>query len=176
MAQCPKCKSENVSVQMMTTEMKTKKYGTGFGGKLHNTGRALLAVGTFGISNDFVRERLGEEKTEIGSKKVYICQSCGYSSDGRDFIGSTERPSVPAGRFSPDDPTVRKAIEICVKQGKFSPALLQTWLGKERDYITNLGVWLADNGIIETTSDFKKPSDVFVTSLDEFDQIMKLSH
>lgn len=71
MAQCPKCKSENVSVQMMTTEMKTKKYGTGFGGKLHNTGRALLAVGTFGISNDFVRERLGEEKTEIGSKKVY---------------------------------------------------------------------------------------------------------
>lgn len=173
MAQCPKCKSENVSVQMMTTDAKTKKYSTGFGGKLHNTGRALLAIGTLGISNDFVRARLGEEETKIGSKKIYICQSCGYSSDGRDFIGSTERPSVQTGRFSPDDPTVRKAIEICVKQGKFSPALLQTWLGKGCEYVTNLGVWLADNGIIETTSDFKKPSNVLITSLDEFDQIMK---
>ena len=63
----------------------------------------------------------------------------------------------------------------CVKQGKFSTAPLQTWLGKGRDYITSLGIWLADNGIIEPSSDFKKLCDVFITSLDEFDQIMKPS-
>lgn len=173
MTKCPKCRSENVSVQMMTTDMKTKKYNTGFGGKLHNTGRALLAIGTLGISNDFVRARLGEEETKVGAKKVYICQSCGYSSDGHDFLGSTESPSVPAGSFNPDDPTVRKAVEIILKQKKFSMATLQTWLGKGRDYVTNLGVWLADIGVIEMPSDFKKPSDVLIASLNEFDKLAK---
>lgn len=30
--QCPKCNSENVSVEMLQTEGKTKKHGNGLGG------------------------------------------------------------------------------------------------------------------------------------------------
>lgn len=174
MAKCPNCGSENISVQMMTTEMKTKNYSTGFGGRVHNTGRGLLAVGTLGLSNLFVRKRFGEEQTKVGSAKVYLCQNCGYSSDGRDFIGSANSTVVPSEGFSPSDPTVRKAVEICIKQKKFSTAMLQTWLGKGHDYVTSLGVWLADIGIIGPANG-SKPRDVFITSLDEFDQLTKPS-
>ena len=173
MAKCPKCGSTNTSVQMMTTDMKTHNYSNGFGGKVHNAGRGILAVGTLGLSNLFVRKRLGEEQTKVGSQKIYLCQNCGYSSDGRDFIGSENSTYVPTLEgFSPNDPVVRKAVEICIKKRKFSTAMLQTWLGKGHDYVTTLGIWLADIGVIAPPNG-NKPRDVLISNLDEFDQLAK---
>ena len=34
---CPKCKSENVSVDLVQVEGKTKKHGNGLGGHINNT-------------------------------------------------------------------------------------------------------------------------------------------
>lgn len=174
MAQCPKCGSENVTVQMVTTGMKTKNYSTGFGGKAHNAGRSILAIGTFGMSNLFVRKRGGEEETQIGSKKVFICQNCGFSGGQWLFTPTTTSASLSSEKelsFSPNDPTVRKAVEICLKKKKFSTALLQTYLGRGHNYVTSLGTWLADIGVIAPPNGSNKPREVLISSLEEFDQL-----
>ena len=162
MAQCPKCGSENVTVQMVTTGMKTKNYSTGFGGKAHNAGRSMLAIGTL-------------EDTKVGSKKVFICQNCGFSGGQWQFSTSTLKPISSSSEeelsFSPNDPIVRKAVEICIKKKKFSTALLQTYLGRGHNYVTSLGTWLADIGVIEPPNGSVKPRAVLINSLEEFDQL-----
>ena len=46
-------------------------------------------------------------------------------------IGPTTSGITDMGRqYDPKDPLVRKAIELSIKNGKFSTAMLQTWLGK----------------------------------------------
>ena len=48
---CPKCKSENVKVDLVQVEGKTKKHGNGLGGHIYNTARGLTAICTLGMSN-----------------------------------------------------------------------------------------------------------------------------
>ena len=43
---CPECGSENVTIEMVQTAGKTAKHGTGLGGKINNTARAITAVST----------------------------------------------------------------------------------------------------------------------------------
>ena len=175
MAQCPKCGSEDVVAQMVTTGMKTKKYSTGFGGKAHNAGRSMLAIGTLGMSNLFVRKRGGEEETTIGSKTVFVCQNCGFSGGKWLFNTSSTRkvnsplPDEAEVSFSSNDPIVRKAVEFCIKKKKFSTAMLQTYLWKGHGYVSSLEVWLADIGVIGP-SNGSKPRDVLITSMEEFDK------
>ena len=53
-----------------------------------------------------------------------------------------------------------------------SSEMLHTWLGKGHDYVTTLGIWLADIGVIAPPNG-NKPRDVLISSLDEFDQLVK---
>lgn len=76
---CPKCGSENVSVEMMLSEGKTAKHGTGLGGKINNTARALTAISTFGMSNLVWKKSKGTEKTKYKNTKMCLCQNCGNS-------------------------------------------------------------------------------------------------
>ena len=76
---CPKCKSTNVSIQMMEVGSKTKKTGVGLGGHAHNAGRAIMAVSTLGMSNLVIKKAKGEEKSKTKNQKVCICQECGHS-------------------------------------------------------------------------------------------------
>ena len=76
---CPKCNSENVTIQIEQTSSKTKKHGNGIGGKVNNTARALTAVCTLGASNLLWKKSKGSEKTKIQNQKVCVCQNCGYS-------------------------------------------------------------------------------------------------
>ena len=73
-------------------------------------------------------------------------------------------------RFDPNDPTVRKAVEITLKQGKFSTASLQTWLGKGHGFVAGLAIWLEEIGVIGPANG-NKPREVLITSMDEFDQL-----
>ncbi len=175
MAQCPKCGSEDVTVQMVTTGMKTKNYSNGIGAKAHNAGRSMLAIGTLGMSNLFIRKRQGEEETKVNSKTVFICQNCGFSGGKWLFNTSTLKPAASSSKeepnFSPNDPYVRKAVEICIKKKKFSTALLQTYLGKGHSYVAYLETWLADMGVIEPPNGSNKPKNVLIDSLEEFDQL-----
>ena len=73
-------------------------------------------------------------------------------------------------KFDPQDPLVRKAIEICIKNGKFSTSLLQTYLSKSHGYVSGLGVWLEELGVIGPVNG-TKPRELLITSMEEFDQL-----
>ena len=76
---CPKCKSENVSIEMIQTGGKTKKHGNGLGGHVNNMARAATAVGTLGMSNLVWKKSKGGEKTTYKNEKMCLCQNCGHS-------------------------------------------------------------------------------------------------
>lgn len=73
-------------------------------------------------------------------------------------------------RYDPNDPIVRKAIEITLKQGKFSTASLQTWLGKGHGFVAGLAIWLEEIGVIGPQNG-NKPREVLISSMEEFDQL-----
>ncbi len=73
-------------------------------------------------------------------------------------------------RYDPNDPVVRKAIEITLKQGKFSTASLQTWLGKGHGFVSGLAIWLEEIGVIGPANGHK-PRDVLIHSMEEFDEL-----
>ena len=75
--QCPKCSSENVSVEMVQTEGKTKKHGNGIGGHINNAARGMTAMFTFGLSNLVWKKSTGNEKTKFKRETICICQNCG---------------------------------------------------------------------------------------------------
>ena len=64
---CPKCKSENVSVDLVQVEGKTKKHGNGLGGHINNTARGLTAICTLGMSNLVWKDR---KSTRLNSSHV----------------------------------------------------------------------------------------------------------
>jgi Zn finger protein HypA/HybF involved in hydrogenase expression len=76
---CPKCKSENVTINLEQTGGKTKKHGNGIGGNINNAARGLTAVATLGMSNLVWKKSKGNEKTTFESQKVCLCQNCGHS-------------------------------------------------------------------------------------------------
>ena len=72
-------------------------------------------------------------------------------------------------KFDPNDPTVRKAVEITLKNGKFSTASLQAWLGKGHGFVAGLAIWLEEIGVIGPQNG-NKPREVLISSMDEFDE------
>lgn len=48
---CPKCKGDNVTVAFVESGGRTSSRGSGFGGHMNNTARAMTAFSTLGISN-----------------------------------------------------------------------------------------------------------------------------
>ncbi len=76
-------------------------------------------------------------------------------------------------RYDPNDPTVRKAIEITLKQGKFSTASLQTWLGKGHGFVAGLAIWLEEINVIGPQNG-NKPREVLISSMEEFDELANI--
>lgn len=74
---CPKCKSENVTIEFVQTSGKTKKHGNGLGGHVNNAARGVTAMCTFGISNLVWKKSKGNEKTSYKNETMCICQNCG---------------------------------------------------------------------------------------------------
>lgn len=71
---CPKCKSENVTVQMIQTGSKSSHKG---GGCLWGIGRMFLICITCGLWL-LVGKHKGGSKTKINNEKRAICQNCSY--------------------------------------------------------------------------------------------------
>lgn len=76
---CPKCKSDNVTIQMVEQGKKSKQSGIGLGGHAHNAVRGAMAFGTLGLSNLVIKKAKGTEKTKTINVKIAICQECGHS-------------------------------------------------------------------------------------------------
>ena len=108
---------------------------------------------------DFLRaQRPPEYNDEVIAQQVAIK---GMPISGTSDLGR---------RYDPNDPTVRKAVEITLKQGKFSTASLQTWLGKGHGFVAGLAIWLEEIGAIGPQNG-NKPREVLITSMDEFDAL-----
>ena len=73
-------------------------------------------------------------------------------------------------QFDPTDATVRQAVEITLQKGKFSTAMLQTYLGKGHGYVSGLAIWLEEIGVIGPQNG-NKPRDVLIQSMDEFNEL-----
>ena len=111
---------------------------------------------------NFLREqRAPEYNNEVISQAVQI-KGIG-PTDGGGF-GDLGR------KYDPHDPVVRKAIEITLTKGKFSTAMLQTYLGKGHGFVSGLAIWLEEIGVIGPANG-NKPRDVMIKSLEEFDQL-----
>lgn len=74
---CPKCKSEDVTIEFVQSGGKTKKHGVGLGGHINNTARGLTAVCTLGMSNLVWKKSKGSENTKFRNEKMCLCQNCG---------------------------------------------------------------------------------------------------
>ncbi len=111
---------------------------------------------------DFLRKQRGPEyNADVVAQPVQI-KGMGPADGGG--IGDLGR------RYDPNDPVVRKAIEITLKQGKFSTASLQTWLGKGHGFVSGLAIWLEEIGVIGPANGHK-PRDVLIHSMEEFDEL-----
>ncbi|MBQ9017704.1 DNA translocase FtsK 4TM domain-containing protein [Candidatus Saccharibacteria bacterium] len=110
---------------------------------------------------DFLRaQRPPQYNDEVIAQQVAIKGMSGAGGD----MGTLGRT------FDPQDPLVRKAVEISLNKGKFSTAMLQTYLGKGHGYVSGLAIWFEEIGVIGPQNG-NKPRDLLITSLDEFDQI-----
>ena len=110
---------------------------------------------------DFLRaQRPPQYNEEVIAQQVALKGASGGLSD-MDGLGR---------KFDPQDPLVRKAIEICLKNGKFSTSLLQTYLSKSHGYVSGLGVWLEELGVIGPVNG-TKPRELLITSMEEFDEM-----
>lgn len=73
-------------------------------------------------------------------------------------------------KYDPNDPVVRKAVEISISKGKFSTAMLQTYLGKGHGFVSGLALWFEEIGVIGPQNG-NKPRDMLIKSMEEFDQL-----
>ena len=105
-------------------------------------------------------QRPADYNEEVISQQVAIKGLGGGNSDFGDL----------GRRFDPTDPLVRKAVEISLSKGKFSTAMLQTYLGKGHGFVSGLAIWFEEIGVIGPQNG-NKPRDLLITSMEEFDNL-----
>lgn len=88
-------------------------------------------------------------------------------------FGPAEEVGGLGRKFDPADPTVRRAIEITLQQGKFSTAMLQTYLGKGHGFVSGLAIWLEAIGVIGPANG-NKPREVLIQSMEDFEKLANL--
>ena len=111
---------------------------------------------------DFLRaQRPPEYNNEVVAQAVAI-KGLGPTDGGA--IGDLGR------RYDPNDPIVRKAVEISLSKGKFSTAMLQTYLGKGHGFVSGLAIWFEEIGVIGPQNG-NKPRDLLISYMEEFDQL-----
>ena len=114
---------------------------------------------------DFLREqRPPEYNPDVIAQPVQI-KGMGPSDGGA--FGDLGR------KYDPNDPVVRKAVEISISKGKFSTAMLQTYLGKGHGFVSGLAIWFEEIGVIGPQNG-NKPRDMLIKSMDEFDNLANL--
>lgn len=89
------------------------------------------------------------------------------------FLEQMSHEEYHGRTFDPSDPIVRKAVEICLENGKFSSSILQAKLDKGHGWVTNLEFWLEHLDAIGPMNG-NKPRDLLITSMDEFDELTKV--
>lgn len=111
---------------------------------------------------DFLREqRAPEFNDEVVAQEVQI----------KGMPSSAGVGGVSMGRkFDPMDPVVRQAVELSLSKGKFSTAMLQTYLGKGHGFVSGLAIWFEEIGVIGPQNG-NKPREILISSMEEFDTL-----
>ena len=114
------------------------------------------------VTNFLREQRAPDYNDEVISQQVSI-KGVGSTGviDGMDGLGR---------KFDPEDPLVRKAVQICIDNNRFATSLLQTYLGKSHGFVSGLGVWLEQIGAIGP-SNGNKSREILIKSMEEFDQL-----
>ena len=112
------------------------------------------------VTNFLRSQRPADYNDEVIAQAVSIK---GIGPDGGGSFGDLGR------RYDPNDPLVRRAVEISLSKGKFSTAMLQTYLGKGHGFVSGLAIWFEEIGVIGPQNG-NKPRDLLISSMDEFDQ------
>ncbi len=112
------------------------------------------------VANFLKEQRPPEYNKEVISQAVNV--GVGPAMGGS--IGDMGR------RFDPNDPVVRKAVEITLSKGKFATAMLQTYLGKGHGFVSGLAIWFEQIGVIGEANG-NKPREVLIHSMEEFDEL-----
>lgn len=112
------------------------------------------------VANFLKEQRPPEYNKEVISQAVSV--GVGPALGGS--IGDMGR------RFDPNDPVVRKAVEITLSKGKFATAMLQTYLGKGHGFVSGLAIWFEQIGVIGEANG-NKPREVLIHSMEEFDEL-----
>lgn len=115
------------------------------------------------VTNFLRAQRPADYNDEVIAQQVAIK---GFGGGGGDF-GDLGR------RFDPTDPIVRKAVEISLNKGKFSTAMLQTYLGKGHGFVSGLAIWFEEIGVIGPQNG-NKPRELLISSMEEFDQLSNI--
>ena len=111
---------------------------------------------------DFLKmQRPPEYNADVVAQEVNI-RGVGPSDGGS--IGDLGR------KYDPNDPVVRKAVEISLAKGRFSTAMLQTYLGKGHGFVSGLAIWFEEIGVIGQANG-NKPREVLISSMEEFDEL-----
>ena len=116
------------------------------------------------VTNFLRAQRPPEYNDEVISQAVALKGAPGGGSD-MDGMGR---------KFDPQDPLVRKAVEISITNGKFSTGMLQTRLSKGHGWVSGLGYWLEEIGAVGPTQG-TKPRELLISSMDEFDTLVSAS-
>ena len=112
------------------------------------------------VANFLKEQRPPEYNKEVIAQAV----SVGVGPAAGGSIGDMGR------RFDPNDPVVRKAVEITLSKGKFATAMLQTYLGKGHGFVSGLAIWFEEIGVIGEANG-NKPREVLIHSMEEFDEL-----
>lgn len=113
------------------------------------------------VANFLREQRPPEYNSEVIAQTVSIK---GMGPAGGGAFGDLGR------RYDPNDPMVRRAVEITLDKGSFSTSSLQTYLGKGHGFVSGLAIWLEEIGVIGPANG-NKPREVLISSMDEFDNL-----
>lgn len=135
-------------------------------GKPRRIQGAWVSDGEIDKVANFLREqRPPEYNKEVIAQAVSIG---GVGPAGGGAFGDLGR------RYDPNDPIVRRAVEITLQKGSFSTASLQTYLGKGHGFVSGLAIWLEELGVIGPQNG-NKPRELLISSMDEFDELVSNS-
>ena len=108
---------------------------------------------------DFLREQRAPEYND-----EVIAQQVAMKGGGLDDMGDLGR------KYDPNDPLVRKAVELCINNGRFATSMLQGRMSKGHGWVDGLSYYLEDIGAIGPKNG-NRPRDMLISSMDEFDQL-----
>ena len=114
------------------------------------------------------QEMLDLQKEQVKLASMTDKQKLEYQKQKAKEEELKEKRDGVFGNFDPHNPTVLKAVNISLRNGKFSSSLLETYLSETREFVGALAVWFEELGVIGPING-KKAREVLIGSMEEYE-------